>query len=323
MFFYNVKYKTYILDSFLKALLTLYFSIKIKAPAVFLPSGHIQKNNICQKKNVNFITTNLKHVFFLEKALKFNLNQISRQINANNHDLGIFFLTEKIRIYEQKNTIIYNNQKKAFQSTVISDFSKNLLCNHKKFFNLDSKHNRSIQDKLYNFQFLETPSVFKAKNALAYFDNFFIQKKSLYLQNKPVYLLQNSPYKKHIVCNLSNLFNTNFRLNFFKYFNESQSAIFLAEEIVYYLQKQIPFSKIKAKLALNFKSEQSKLYKGLRVNFSGRVGGRSKKAQRTKNQNFIFGQTSLHVFSSKLDFAFKYAHTPFGLQGIKVWVCYT
>jgi small subunit ribosomal protein S3 len=61
---------------------------------------------------------------------------------------------------------------------------------------------------------------------------------------------------------------------------------------------------------------------GFRITYSGRLGGRSKKAQRSRQKTFQWGKTSSHVFSSKLSFASKSALTKFGKVGIKVWVCY-
>jgi ribosomal protein S3 len=35
-----------------------------------------------------------------------------------------------------------------------------------------------------------------------------------------------------------------------------------------------------------------------------------------------FGQTSLHTFFQKIDYASVCAYTPYGLIGVKVWVSY-
>ena len=61
---------------------------------------------------------------------------------------------------------------------------------------------------------------------------------------------------------------------------------------------------------------------GIRVESSGRVTTQSKKAQRSRKEKLMWGETGLHVFSSKLDFAKTHAETPFGVVGIKVWICY-
>ena len=101
---------------------------------------------------------------------------------------------------------------------------------------------------------------------------------------------------------------------------EKQSAFFWVQEIIYYLERKIPFRRIKTQILKEI--PHYKHIKGIRIKCSGRVGGRSKKAQRSKTQSVKMGQTSLGVFSSKIDFACKSASTRFGLVGVKVWVCY-
>lgn len=67
--------------------------------------------------------------------------------------------------------------------------------------------------------------------------------------------------------------------------------------------------------------ENKRKVTGIRISCKGRVGGRSKKAQRSRKDTLMWGETGLHVFSSKLDFAKTHAETPFGLVGVQVWVC--
>ena len=50
--------------------------------------------------------------------------------------------------------------------------------------------------------------------------------------------------------------------------------------------------------------------------------GKIKKAQRAKMDSLKYGQTSLHIFSSKIDFAIRTASTSLGSTGVKVWICY-
>lgn len=101
--------------------------------------------------------------------------------------------------------------------------------------------------------------------------------------------------------------------------SEEQTAQFLSEEIAHYLERRVPFRRIKQVL---MRELQKGCVEGMRVSCSGRVGGRSKKAQRARQEGFQWGQTSSHIFSSKLSFASRSALTPFGKVGIKVWVCY-
>ena len=94
----------------------------------------------------------------------------------------------------------------------------------------------------------------------------------------------------------------------------------MADEIVYFLEKRVPFRRIKAKISQHL--SQNPKIRGLRITCSGRVGGKSKKAQRAKTECVKYGQTSLHVFSSQIDFASRTASTVFGSVGVKVWMSY-
>lgn len=130
----------------------------------------------------------------------------------------------------------------------------------------------------------------------------------------------NRVYKLHLESFLSKQYNTFFNLHFFRSGTEKQSAFFLVQEIIYYLERKMPFRRIKTQILREI--PRYKHIKGIRITCSGRVGGRSKKAQRSKTQSVKIGQTPLGVFSSKIDFASKSALTRFGLVGVKVWVCY-
>ena len=127
-------------------------------------------------------------------------------------------------------------------------------------------------------------------------------------------------YKTYLEHSISKQYSSFFNINLFRTLIEKQSASFIVEEIVHYLERKIPFRRIKTQILKEI--PQYTNIKGIRIKCSGRVGGRSKKAQRSKTQSVKIGQTSLGVFSSKIDFACKSAYTRFGLIGIKVWVCY-
>jgi small subunit ribosomal protein S3 len=108
-------------------------------------------------------------------------------------------------------------------------------------------------------------------------------------------------------------------LYLYKSVQEEQTAQFLSGEIAFYLERRVPFRRLKQAL---IKDLQKSHIEGIRVICSGRVGGRSKKAQRAKKDGFQWGQTSCHVFSSRLSFDSRSALTPLGKVGIKVWVCF-
>lgn len=130
----------------------------------------------------------------------------------------------------------------------------------------------------------------------------------------------NLVYKSHLEFYISKEYLSFCTVNLYRTLIEKQSASFLVQEIIYYLERKIPFRRIKTIIYKEI--PHYKNIKGIRIKCSGRVGGRSKKAQRSKTQSVKRGQTSLGVFSSKIDFACKSAYTRFGLIGVKVWVCY-
>jgi hypothetical protein len=127
-------------------------------------------------------------------------------------------------------------------------------------------------------------------------------------------------YIKNLESNLANFFKTDMSLiPFFTNF-EWQDAGYFADEIVYLLERRVSFRQLKNKILKQL--TYNPYIQGVRITCSGRVGGKSKKAQRAKVDSLKYGETSLHVFSSKIDFAHRTAHTPLGSSGIKVWICY-
>ncbi len=127
-------------------------------------------------------------------------------------------------------------------------------------------------------------------------------------------------YKSSIQRYLSGMFNIELSSIPFKITQDWQNAGYLADEIVYFLEKRVPFRRIKSKISQHL--SQNPKIRGLRITCSGRVGGKSKKAQRAKTECVKYGQTSLHVFSSQIDFASRTAATVFGSVGVKVWISY-
>ena len=145
----------------------------------------------------------------------------------------------------------------------------------------------------------------------------------------PNKILKTGGYKTHIESMIHENFALSVNLQFFKTSNIFQSASFLCNEIVYYLEKKVPFFKLKNIVLKKLTHDCSDLpclaklqIKGIRVMCSGVVPGKSKKSQKSKIQSFKYGETSLHVFSCKIDFKSKTALTNFGTLGIKVWICY-
>ena len=97
-----------------------------------------------------------------------------------------------------------------------------------------------------------------------------------------------------------------------------QDASFLADEIVWFLERRVSFRLLKralARMANNMANIQ-----GVRVTVSGRVGGRSKKSNRARSEVWKHGATPLHVFSREIDYAQRVARTPLGTSGVSVWL---
>ena len=138
--------------------------------------------------------------------------------------------------------------------------------------------------------------------------------------SKPAFFSLDSKYQTYFQSFFSHFFGNETQIISFFLKNEWQHAGYLADEIIFFLEKRIPFRRIKMKLIKQL--AQVDRIQGLRIVCSGRVGGKSKKAQRAKVESMKYGETSLHVFSSQIDFAARTALTGFGSVGIKVWICY-
>ena len=133
-------------------------------------------------------------------------------------------------------------------------------------------------------------------------------------------LQKSSSYSYHTESIISNRLKSSCKTFFFRAQNVAQNALFIAEEIVYQLQRRNSFRQIKTKFLQELGKKAP--IKGVRVTCVGRIGGRAKKAQRARGESFKMGQTSLHLFDSKVSFASKTGLTPFGAVGVKVWVCW-
>lgn len=131
---------------------------------------------------------------------------------------------------------------------------------------------------------------------------------------------KNFKYKTHIENFLSSTYNIDLQLFPILSKQNWQSAGFVADEIVYFLERRVSFSRIKNRILRQ--ASMQPFIRGLRITCSGRVGGKSKKAQRATQECIKYGETSLHVFDCKIDFASRNAYTSFGTVGIKVWICF-
>jgi ribosomal protein S3 len=179
-----------------------------------------------------------------------------------------------------------------------------------------------------NLLFLQNLFIYQLTKKIVYPINYQSKRNSKSLETKfyNSTLIKKYPnennfkYKNYLESSLSSFYNLQLNLIPFKVKNDWQHASYLADEIVYFLEKRIPFRRLKGKILKQLSQIES--IRGVRITCSGRLGGKSKKAQRSKTECLKYGQTSLQVFSSKIDFSLKTAFTSFGSVGVKVWICY-
>lgn len=96
----------------------------------------------------------------------------------------------------------------------------------------------------------------------------------------------------------------------------TKSAQFVAEYVSHALERQKPVKQIFSGVQTLLKKDPN--VEGFKISCSGRLQG----VEMAKIETFKFGKISLHVFTSKVDYAEARALTTFGILGVKVWICY-
>jgi ribosomal protein S3 len=104
---------------------------------------------------------------------------------------------------------------------------------------------------------------------------------------------------------LSSQVESNVRLFSWKTKDEKKKCSFIVEQIVYFFYKRVPFHRIKQQI---WRQLKLKSIQGIRITYSGRLGGRSKKAQRSRRK-LSMGSSIISCFESKMSFASQYALT--------------
>jgi hypothetical protein len=155
----------------------------------------------------------------------------------------------------------------------------------------------------------------KNKDVIIYYLKKLYMKSSVQILNKSA---SNQWLLNHITNHVNNRFNSPTKINFVRVTNTWQDAGFLADEIVWFLERRVTFRIIKR--ALQRAVEDMPHIRGVRVSCAGRVGARSKKAQRARCDVWKHGATPLHVFSKEIDYAQRIARTSLGIMGISVWL---
>lgn len=298
--------------------------------------------------------------FQRSKFFRLNINQnLLKRTSYKNKRYPLFYkslIENKLldnQLYISKNIFGFNEYQKEIQKTNL-DLLKYLLNRYKLLWVLYSNisqipQNKALYENSINIDKIQEHSPYKFSNSITH--PFFLKKtlknRKNYIKRKFLfhsYLSQNlrlnpnifyniqsysiNPklnLKKRMIQNhLENQLSTYSHLNVectpFVLSNDWQSATFLADEIVFFLERKIGFLRIKNQLL-------SQLYrypwiKGLRIICSGRLGFKGKKSQRASQEYVKYGETSLNTFDRKIDYASKTAYTPFGSVGVKVWICY-
>ena len=330
-FFYNKSQEKPLVTDSVKKRSLYYEKASIKNENIYFPLSLPQKSLYIFNNNRDFaeypkfdknVLLYLNNVLYRgrESTVK-NMNTRVLQSTVNNilidntdHDLKVEIIRERFFIgflLAQFYCNILQNKENSY----IESYTN--LYRFRVFFQTEKVEDNTLLFKYRNFKDLynhniDEKNIFKniKKNA---------EYRSIIKGVKGVYS-SNLVYKPHLEYTLSKQYSSFYSLNLFRTLIEKQSAIFIVQEIIHYLERKIPFRRIKTIILRDIPKYKS--IKGIRINCSGRVGGRSKKAQRSKTQSVKIGQTSLGVFSCKIDFACKSAYTRFGLIGIKVWVCY-
>lgn len=130
--------------------------------------------------------------------------------------------------------------------------------------------------------------------------------------------LKSHPFLSRFENSLSSLLGFNVYVYPIKSTIPTQSAHFLADKIVSALQKDQKERTWKILKTVLRDSLYLEKCTGIRILCSGRLAG----VELAKKYSFKRGQTSLNVFSQKIDFIQKTALTKYGIIGVKVWISY-
>lgn len=209
----------------------------------------------------------------------------------------------------------------------LNSYSQNLLLlihyfiiqNYKRFTELKKKNsicNPQLRSttSITNLDRLSTKSNINNQNC--YGNSSQLVPKYQYKQQRTQFSVYKTKNLRHIESILKNAIHCNSFLIPQKVDSHYKNAQFLCEHIVHRLQQNTSFRQIFKQLLLEIK--KCSYIQGIRIVCSGRLGG----VEMAKVESKKYGQTSLHVFSSKIDFAVGNAYTPYGLIGVKVWISF-
>lgn len=93
---------------------------------------------------------------------------------------------------------------------------------------------------------------------------------------------------------------------------ESNSSL-VAQAVAAQIEKRISYRRA-VKQAID-RAQKAKI-KGIKIKVSGRLGG----VEMARKEKFSQGSMPLHTLKAEIDYAYKLAHTTYGVIGVKVWI---
>nr|NP_066317.1 ribosomal protein S3 [Malawimonas jakobiformis]AAG13684.1 ribosomal protein S3 [Malawimonas jakobiformis] len=145
--------------------------------------------------------------------------------------------------------------------------------------------------------------------------NIYKKKRKNIINTKDKRKLINKKEIKQILQSLTKLTNNRIILII------KPTNIFDAQLLAQYISRKLEirnsFLSIFKKI-LNKINKNKKIYKGFRIQCSGRPNGNDM----AYIQWFKYGQIPLHTYNYKIDYAYTTALTKYGLSGVKVWLSF-
>ena len=93
----------------------------------------------------------------------------------------------------------------------------------------------------------------------------------------------------------------------------AMDAQLVSENIVFQLEKRMPFKRVMKKAVQLAKDNGCE---GIKIVVKGRLGG----SEIARTDKYMYGKVPLQTLRADIDYGFSEAHTTYGLIGVKVWV---
>ena len=113
---------------------------------------------------------------------------------------------------------------------------------------------------------------------------------------------------------LNQLSKKNVQINISEVKRPELNAALVGSNIAHQLLKKISYRRVVSKA---MQSTMRMGAQGIRINVAGRLGG----TEIARSEKFHEGSVPLHTLRADIDYALTEAHTPYGVIGIKVWIC--